>query len=464
MKNNQIYILLLIYSIIATTTIVLFEGTGGSGDSIHHYLFAKFAPLHPKLFFNHWAKPLYVLLTSPFAQFGFIGVKTFNATVSMFTVFFTFKIAQKLNIKNAIFSSIFLLFSPLYFTLTFSGLTEPLFALFISIGIYTILVDKPVISCILISFLPFIRSEGLIIIGVFSLYFFLKKEWKLIPLLLVGHVVYSIAGFFVYNDLFWVFNKIPYAHLSSTYGSGKLSHFVVKLMYVIGVPIYLLFWIGVPVVIYKSIKKRISFEIKTLVFIGFFGFFIAHSLFWYLGIFNSMGLKRVLISVAPLISIISLIGFNFVTEELFRGKRIVNLILKGFLIFYTLIFPFTSNPAAINWDKDLNLSKDQKAAFKIADFINERRDSNQRFIFAHPFLSEALKIDHFNDEKRVELTKDFITKTKSGDIVIWENWFAVVERGVTKEDLDANSHLTSLHNLSFWDNGREVKYAVYEIK
>ena len=44
--------------------------------------------------------------------------------------------------------------------------------------------------------------------------------------------------------------------------------------------------------------------------------------------------------------LLALIGFNFVTEELFRGKRIVNLILKGFLIFYTLIFPFTSNPAA----------------------------------------------------------------------------------------------------------------------
>ena len=90
MKNNQIYVLLFIYLIIVTTIIILFEGTGRSGDSIHHYLFAKFAPLHPKLFFNHWAKPLYVLLASPFAQFGFIGVKIFNATVSMFTIFFTF--------------------------------------------------------------------------------------------------------------------------------------------------------------------------------------------------------------------------------------------------------------------------------------------------------------------------------------------------------------------------------------
>ena len=83
MKNNQIFVLLFIYVIIATLTIIFFDGTGDSGDSIHHYQFAKLAPLHPELFFNHWAKPLYVLLASPFAQFTFIGVKIFNSIVSL---------------------------------------------------------------------------------------------------------------------------------------------------------------------------------------------------------------------------------------------------------------------------------------------------------------------------------------------------------------------------------------------
>ena len=464
MKNNQIFVLLFIYVIIATLTIIFFDGTGDSGDSIHHYQFAKLAPLHPELFFNHWAKPLYVLLASPFAQFTFIGVKIFNSIVSLLTIFFTFKIAQKLNINNAIIGAIILIFSPLCFVLTFSGLTEPLFALFISIGLYTILVKKPIISCLLISFLPFIRSEGLIIIGVFGLYFLLKRKWKLIPFLLFGHIVYSIAGFFVFNDLLWVFNKIPYAHMSSTYGSGELSHFVTQLMYVIGVPIYILFWSGVLIIIWKSIKNRISIEIQILVFLGFFSFFIAHSLFWYLGIFNSMGLNRVIIGVAPLISIISLIGFNFLTDEIFKNKRIPNLIFQGLLIGYILIFPFTSNPAAINWERDLSLSKDQQSANQIADLISHNRGSNQRFVFAHPYLSEVLKIDHFDDTKRLELTADFMNHIKSGDIVIWENWFAVVEHGVTKEYLDTNTELTCLHNISVWDQGREILYSVYQIK
>ena len=313
MKNKTIYIVLFFYAIIATFTILFFDGTGGAGDSIQHYLFAKFAPLHPQLFFNHWAKPVYVLLVSPFAQFGFIGVKIFNAIVSLLSIFFTFKIAQKLNLKNAIMGAVILIFSPLYFVLTFSGLTEPLFALFISISLYAILKHKYIAACLIVSFLPFIRSEGLIIIGVFAFYFLLKKKWKLIPLLLFGNVVYSIAGFFVYNDFLWVFNKIPYAHLSSTYGSGRLFHFVDQLIYIVGVPIYILFWLGVISIIWKSIililnnfakqklfrssnavqkqiwkfcnsfpykyKKKINLELQVLVFLGFLSFFVAHTLF-----------------------------------------------------------------------------------------------------------------------------------------------------------------------------------------
>ena len=463
-KNKQIFALLLIYALIATFIIFFFDGTGDSGDSILHYQFAKFAPLHPELFFNHWAKPVYVLLACPFAQFGFIGVKIFNTIVTLLTIFFTFKITQKLNISNAIIGSVIFIFSPLCFVLTFSGLTEPLFALFISIGLYALLVEKPLISCLLISFLPFVRSEGLIIIGVFSLYFFLKRKWKLIPLLLFGHVIYSIAGFFVFKDFFWVFNKIPYAHLSSIYGNGELSHFVEQLFYVIGAPNYILFWVGVIIIIWKSIKNKITIEVQTFVFLGFFSFFIAHSLFWYLGIFNSMGLKRVLIAVCPLMAIISLIGFNFLTNELFINRRILKITSQCLLLVYILIFPFTANPAAINWKTELNLSKDQQSALLISDFIAKNRDTNQCFVFSHPYLSEALKIDHFDNQKRVQLNNSFMNNIKRGDFVIWENWFAVVENGITKDFLDNNTALINLYNLRSWDRGREILYSVYKRK
>lgn len=460
-KTYKVLLLLFLYTIAASLTLVFCNGTGGSGDSMLHYQFAKSAPSQPQFFFHHWAKPLFVLLVSPFTQLGFIGIKIFNVLVSLLSIFFTYKIAQKLNIKNAVLAALFLMFSPLVFRLTFSGLTEPLFALFLCMGLYALLVDRYLIACLIISFLPFIRSEGLIVIGVFGLYLLIKQKWKLIPWLLFGHVVYSIAGFFWLNDFLWVFNKIPYAKLSSSYGHGELFHFVEQLIFVIGVPMYILFWVGICSILWKSIKRKLSIEIQVFVFLGFLTFFVAHSLFWYLGIFNSMGLKRVLIGIGPLISIISLMGFNFITEELFSNKRRAKTIAQGLLLAYILIFPFTSNQAAIDWERDLNLSIAQQAGRKAIDFIAEYKKPSQRYILANCYLSEVLELDHFDDSKRIDLTRKFMEKAQPGDLVIWDNWFALVEHGVTQESLDNNPELVKLYSSSDWDQGKEFLYSVY---
>ncbi len=464
MKKNLIFPLLLAYAFLAALTIIYFDGTGDSGDSYVHYQFAKFAPLHPKLYFNLWAKPIFVLLASPFAQLGFVGMKIFNTIVSIFNIFFTYKIIKELKIKNALVGAIILISSPLCFALTFSGLTEPMFALFVSIAIYLTLKKQFIPAGIIISFLPFVRSEGLIILSVFAFYFLLKKEWKILPLLLIGHVVYSISGFFIYHDPLWVFNEIPYARLSSNYGSGKLSHFAIQLLYVVGIPVYILFWIGIISIIKDFFKKLLSIEFQLLIFLGFLSFFIAHTLFWYFGIFNSMGLKRVLICVAPLISIISLKGFNFLTEDFFSTKDKTKPLVKGILIFTIILFPFTNNKAAINWKKDLCLTEDQLSAIKVSGFLNKIPLSGHRFFFDSPYLCEGLIIDPFDENIKLELTKDIINQTVSGDIVIWDNWYAPTEHGVTKEFLDSNIALLKLFNTNSLDNGGEVIYSVYKRK
>jgi hypothetical protein len=462
MKNKYLYFFLVLYAIVATCTIIFLDGTSDAGDSIHHYQFARYAPEHPELFFNHWAKPLYVLLACPFAQFGFVGTKVFNVLVALLTIFFTYRITETLGLKNTPLVIVMLLFSPLHYIITFSGLTEPLFALFCVIALYLVLKYHFMAASIIISFLPFIRSEGLIILGVFGFYFLLKRQWKYLPLFLMGHIVYAIAGYFVYHDFLWVFNKIPYARLSSTYGNGTLLHFVESLIYAFGVPIYVLFWIGVIAIIVQSFKKRIQLEIQVLVFLLFFAFFIAHTLFWYLGIFNSMGLIRVFVGVMPISSIIALIGFNFITEEIFIIKHLPKLIFQGLILSYVLIFPFTINPAAINWKKDMCLSKDQELAKEVALLINQDSKSQHRFIFAHPYLAEALNIDWFNKNQHIDFMNDNLSHLQAGDIVIWENWFSVVEQGVVKTQLDQQPDLIQLYTRKATENNREVEYAVYQ--
>ena len=114
------YPLMLLHLILGVLTLIIFDGTGDSGDSIYHYLYARSAPEHPELYFDHWAKPLFVLLYSPMAQIGFIGVQLLNLLVVNATLYFTYQTAKKLDIPSPYFTLILLIFSPLYFVLTFS--------------------------------------------------------------------------------------------------------------------------------------------------------------------------------------------------------------------------------------------------------------------------------------------------------------------------------------------------------
>lgn len=400
----------------------------------------------------------------PFAQLGFIGAKLFNVITVIITIYFTVQSAQLLQLKRALLVAVVLIATPYYFVITFSGLTEPLFACFISISLWASLNRKHYIAAILISFLPFVRSEGLFFIAIYGLYFILKKEWKMIPLLLLGHVVYSFAGYFVYRDILWVFTKIPYAKLSSTYGSGGLFHFVDQLYYVIGLPIYLLFGIGVLKSLYDTIQRKISLEWFVLCGMGFVVFFVAHTLFWYLGIFNSMGLKRVLICVIPLIALFALMGLNFILDDLLHRWKKTQSIIQLILVAYLALFPVIPNPAAIHWKRDLCLTTEQKCVQKVAAYITQNKSESARIFCTFPYLSEILNIDHFNPNVRVDLFGSFMQDIKPRELIIWDSWFAVVECGLPQADLDQNPHLKKVFETRDRDHEREIVFAIYEKK
>lgn len=485
--------LLLPYAAIAVFSICYFNGTGDSGDSINHYLFAKYAPRHPQLYFDHWAKPVFVLLASPFAQFGFTGVKVFNAIVAGFVLLLTHKTAKRLGYAHAALAPLFLLGMPLFYVLVFSGLTEILFALFLITGIYLCCREKYNGASVVISFLPFVRSEGLIMMGVFALYFLYNRKFMALLLLATGHVLYSAAGWFVYGNLLWVFKKIPYAKLGSTYGSGKLTHFVEQLYYVIGLPLYILVALGKLGYVWTAFLNRRQknyAEETILILLGFVAFFVAHTLFWYLGIFNSMGLKRVLVGVAPLTALMALRGFNGVYGLLdgkFRQKGIpqesqkdtekigmeslrLSAVSAGkkrnpFPLIFSVIcttavtvFPLTSNPAAIGFEKNMRLTAEQLAAQQIPAFINTLPAQPQRYIHLHPYLSEILHIDPFDGRVYQPLSTENISQSRPGDLIIWDRHFAVLEAGMPLQSIQSQPNLKLLKEINTEDG---VYFCIY---
>lgn len=458
MNKYAPYYLLGLYLSLGFILTFTLDGTGDAGDSVLHYLYARYAPVHPELFFNHWAKPLFVLLAAPFAQFGFVGIKVFNLLVLTGTLYLCYLSARQLGYQPALVAAIIMALMPLSFTLTFSGLTEPLFALMVAGGLALALSGRNAYAALLVSFLPFVRSEGLLFLGIYGLYFMWRRQWAYLPLLLVGHLAYALAGYLVYKDVWWVFTKIPYANLGSVYGHGTLFHFVDQLFYAAGLPVFVLFGVGVLRVLWEIFRKESGAEQTLLVLGGFMAFFLFHSLAWYWGMFNSMGMKRVLLGVGPLTALLALKGFQALSTFTKR-PAIVQVILLGLV----LVFPFIGSPSSIHWNEDMRLNKDQQTIKRVAEFIRASGNSGHRIVGVHPYVSMSLGLDHFDSAERIPLDSVAIQHWAPGDVVIWENWFAPLEFGVTREMIESKANTKQVFEISTNDHGRTIRYVVYEI-
>ena len=466
MKKQEVFFYsgLLIYLLVLLILAIYTNGMAGGGDSISHFLFAQYSWVHHELFFDHWAKPLFTMISSPFAQFGFKGVKVFNVFVATVSCFFTYRTARLLNIRNAFLIAVFYFSSSLNITITLSALTEPLFALALILSIFFYVKQKPLVGSLLISFLPFIRSEGLIVLCVFVAYLFLTKKFKFIPLLLSGHLIMGIAGFFYYGDLLWVFNKIPYAENYHNYGSGTWDHFLVHMEFMIGPILYALLifgGIGCMLSIKRNFGKELWTEKIILVYGVFVCFFFAHSAFWALGIFNSLGLSRVFVGVMPLISLIAIEGLNSITDLIKQEvvkKTTVALIASG-----VLIFPFLKNPASLNFKNDFSLNNGQvMITQQIIPYLQTKFPSYKIYssTIDFPFY---MNIDPFNKNNFGEfkhLRPDFILHDK--EIAIWDNWSSVVEEHVTEQALKNKLNIDTVFQTT--NDGGDIKRYVIFVK
>lgn len=463
LKQDRLpFVFICIYFAAMCALAFLTNGTGDEGDSVSHYLFAKYAFKHTANFLDHWAKPMYVLIAAPFTQLGFVGVKLMNIGLSTLSAWFSYKIAKIFALPNAVIALLFVMLAPMHIYLTLSGLTEPLFAFWLIAAVFMAVRGQVTASVIWVSFLPFVRSEGLVILCVYFLYLLSIKKWRLLPLLFAGHVVFSIVGYFYLGSFWWVFTDIPYAQNSSIYGSGQLFHFINGLKNVLGLPMYILLGAGL---VYGAIKlyqtlKSVSYRFITatelwLVYGCFLAYILAHTLFWYLGIFKSFGLLRVLVGVVPLAAIICLRGLN-ILSDLWGNKIIAK---KGFVTtVVALVFAFTL--FGQNWKTHLLLRADQVAQMEMANYIGNRFEG-YKYYFDAPFIAMALNVDMFDQDKKeftAELFKNKPIPDKS--LIIWDDWYSVMECQTKLEMITQDSRFDLLRSFEAGDQWGDRKSVV----
>jgi hypothetical protein len=450
-----------LFGIVMTVLALVLPGTCDDGDSVHHYLFARYAFDHPGLFLDHWAKPLYVLVMAPFAQLGFVGVKLANVALMTSAMWCTIRIGELMGLKYAWLAGVVLGTMPELLHVTLSGLTEPLFAACLSLSVLWCFEQKYARAALLLSFLPFVRSEGLVVLGVVVPYFLLVGQWRVLPLLLLGHVAYGLTGWPILGDPLWVFRKIPYATLNGSYGKGLWDHFFASARHYWGLWQALMIVTGVLMGAWRLAgywRGRVSFPKADLwlvygIFLAYFG---AHVVFWGLGIFNSFGMTRVMVAIDPLAALIAVLGAEWVLNRISNKP----LQLAGITV-------FSAACLASMWDTPKFASKfmptpAQNAQFALADRYQKMFEQQDFFLYADAVTTGyAFNYDWFGPKQNFT---DGIPADKPFDqptAVVWDYWYSVVEKQTTFDELQNDPRLKLIEVLRSQEGMPESVVALF---
>ena len=433
---------------------VAFNGTADEGDSVEHYLFARYAFVHPENFVNHWAKPLFVWIAAPIAQFGFAAVKLLNVTFWALQLAFVVRIARYFGTGYYWIIPVFGICAPMNLTHTLSSLTEPMFAVWLAGSIALIWYDRKWAGYILLSFLPLVRSEGLIVFCPVVVYMLLARDVRYLPLLAVGHLVVGLAGYGYHHDLLWTVHQNPYATLSIVYGRGSWDTFIKGMPNVIGWGVTFFLVVGcldgMRRLLFKNqwFKDPIARKETILIYGVMLSYLAAHSLFWYYGIFKSLGLLRVVLGIMPMILFVAWRGFtwSFQTLPTQVPNAVRYLILAGGLVFglamhRTLRYDFTLNAA-------------QQSLRNAAKDLQQRLPDLSERIKYHASVDAALAFDLDYFDHNLSRTPDRLYSGElapEGSLVIWDDKFMPNEGKTPLTRLEQDPRLQLLGAYRVYD-------------
>lgn len=462
-RDNRIALSLVLFiTVLIASLAILSEGTYGGADDISHYRIARHAFSDRSLFFDLWGKPLFTILAAPFAQFGFNGVRIFNVLVSAATLWFSYLTARKLRISCSWSVIILTAFAPLYLVMSYTGMTEILFAFVVIFSLWLLSTDRNIAAVILLSFLPFVRNEGFVLWLPIIIGLALKGRHKLIPLLVTGFIVFSLLGSIVFKDLLWIVHRFPYRGAADIYGSGSLFHFIRALPLSAGIPLLVLALAGILSLLFTREKREGSrgFIFTWYIILPALFYFSAHSFVWWRGIGSSAGLVRVLAGVLPLLSLAGALGIDF-----FAGLLSKTRIPPSWLV--TPLVAIMAVEGFTHFDHPTGLNSEEQLVKEAAGWIRSSHFWEQKVYYYNPFLIYLLGLDPYDkslSQERIPDPESPANGILPGELVVWDSHFGPNEGGLPESALSGNSAFRLAASFGAPEGAEppELRVAVYE--
>lgn len=442
-----------------------YTNTFGGGDNFVHYRVSRFAFDYPRLFMDHWGKPLFTALSAPFTYIGgYKGMQIFNILCVLLSSFFVYKIGRKLNLNGAFIAPLLVLSAPYFFLITTTGMTECFCAFALIFSVYLFLYERYLLAAIAVSFLPFARTEGFLFIGVFAFCLVLRKQWKALPFLLLGFVFYGIIGVFHYGDFFWLITQNPYRGAADIYNHGEWDHYLVNSTEIFGPFLAWLSLAGLLVSLIYVFLKRIKWSTFFLLSGCAILYFVAHSVAWWLGKGGALGLFRIVTVITPLMAVFALFSIDLVLHKVkWPVARMIPALVLGYFVIKA---PF--NKGFEKYDAGW----EEKVYDKVIAYLEETNLVDRYIVYPNAYLTFKMDLDPFDETVSKEWVYDRDEPSKlfdPGTIFLWDSHLGPNEGGVLEEELEADkrlNHITTIYPDEPFEvlGGRMFEVRVYEIK
>ncbi len=433
------------------------------GDGLQHFSIARASFQDPSYLLDHWGKPLYSLFSAPFAQFGYKAFTSFNVLVFLITQLFAFQLFRmaKIPVSWMILVPWLFIIVPDYSYCIIGGLTEPLFGLLLTMMLWAALKKKWWIFALVASFTPFARSEGMLVVISAICFLLWMKQWKALPFVVVGFLMYMLFGWIVLKDPMWYFHNDPYPAVSP-YGHGKWFDYLINYKAYFGIiNLLLLPFMVFGLLVWRQHDKKLRTPIIVLFTFLFLAIIAVHSYYWTFGLKGSAGLTRVALQGLPAFIILAYLGIGSILKELHVLAHAFGTIVMAFIIIeetLDLNLPNTANPF-------------QQTCANVSKYLTNAPITGKVY-YLHPLITFYLGLGTKDKHPKYQQQFQILGHLKGallrpGDVIVRDSKFGAVEFGIPLSELNKFPELVPIRHFNsdesyFERNGEQKGVVVYE--
>lgn len=282
-------------------------------DDLVHLQFARWSFEYPEYLLHEWGRPGFTLLYAIPAQLGWTAARIFTGVLTALTGWLAFLIARKQGVPFAAIVPALFWLQPMTFTLSYTTLTEPVLAFYLTMAMWLLLRRWYVASACVISMTMITRHEAALFLVLWA-----ATLWKYrapfvsYPLLLWAPFVHNVlsALFLWAAPLLLFFDPEP----TKQYGSGAWYSMPARWLLAAGIGPVILSCVGAP----ANLRRPGG---PLWIACGL-SYLVAHTVLFRYGLFATGGYYRFLVAIGPIVAVAAAEGLGFWYRaicEMFRG-------------------------------------------------------------------------------------------------------------------------------------------------